>query len=83
MAASSRKTRQRVLYDDTRIDLHHLRPWAGGSYSRIVATAVSTGWQREHRTSRSTSEMPPFEQKPRHPEPFGERQLLSRQQRAS
>ena len=34
MAASSRNTRQRVLYDDTRIDLHHLRPWAGGGSSR-------------------------------------------------
>ena len=48
MAASSRNTRQRVLYDDTRIDLHHLRPWAGGGSSRrpVSGCYIVTGWCR-------------------------------------
>jgi phage tail tape-measure protein len=42
-----------------RIDLHYLRHWAGSGASRI-ATGISTGWQREHRTSQ-LREVRPFE----------------------
>ena len=56
--AHSRNTQRRVLHDDTRIDLDHLDHSA--AVLAVIATGISTQWQREHGTSQ-LRELPSFE----------------------
>ena len=56
--AHSRNTQRRVSHDDTRIDLDHLDHSA--AVLAVIATGISTQWQREHGTGQ-LRELPSFE----------------------